>query len=145
LKNEPTANKEKFQSLHRAAKSVEGAASIGLSQKEFRGLLQQMATEISIVKDQNLNEKESKLCNMFSNALNFYQDSLVLWQHQQEDGTYDGSIMIRGEVKGIAQKYGFHGSSPTGELFFISKDSIQILWVKAHEQISDASRILYQQ
>ena len=55
----------KFEKVHRAAKSIEGATATGVTYVNFLPLLNTMATELLLVKDQLHTQKEERVFNSY--------------------------------------------------------------------------------
>lgn len=74
---------ELFEKVHRAAKAVEGSAGIGgVNYAEMEELLKTFSTELLIAKENSESETELKIIQSYSEALQIYQDSLIVWQLQ---------------------------------------------------------------
>jgi hypothetical protein len=72
----------KFEALYRSAKNIQGALTVGSSHEKFTGLLQALATEISIAEDKAASDDDRKLVDLYTEALEMLQDSLMLWDAQ---------------------------------------------------------------
>ncbi len=149
-------DQKKFEKLYRAAKSIEGAVTIGVDYQKFGELLQNFVTEISIASDKAKSEEEKELLKIYSEILDMYQDSYRLWHSKNSlscelffPGTCPvprGYIHV-GEGDTIIKKYNFsayENTKVTGDFnrYYIPEDSIQVIWSKAHERLEKAN-ILY--
>ena len=76
----PTIDQTKFETVNRAAKTIEASTQIGVAYQKFVDLLQGFATEILITKDKPLNPRERELLQLYEEALDAYNDSLKLWK-----------------------------------------------------------------
>jgi hypothetical protein len=103
----PAVDKEKFRGIYRSAKAIEGAAVAGVSYLKFRELLQDLTTELLIVKDSVKDGPNVKLLKIYSDVLDIYKDSGTLWQEQIDD-VKDYPLLPQGcilEAGLIADKY----------------------------------------
>jgi len=153
----PALDKSKFEGVYHAAKTIEGATSIGVNYQKFIEVLQNLSTEISIVKDRVANEKEVELLIIYNIAQLRYQLSLALWKTKIQDSgsLYErlGYICIGKSEKHaieLNKEYNipisqFEGSRETLDPRFdmyIPENSIQLIWTKAREDIEKAEAIL---
>lgn len=92
-------NKEDFEKLHRSAKAIEGVVAVGVNLPKFQELLQNMATEIAIVTDKAMNEKEKELLLIYAKALEIYKDSEAIWSEKIEHASkYDYPLYKKGYI-----------------------------------------------
>lgn len=147
----PKINKNKFENVNRATKSIEGAIKVGVNYQKFSELLQNMATEIAITKDQIKTEEEKGLLNNYDSILEIYQESALVWQNKIGCVAYDwipvGQIYVEANLEPIVSKYNLTTETHTvpyiGKKFkTISGDAIQIIWEKARIQIDSVNAIL---
>jgi len=68
-----------FDSVHRAAKTIEGNTRVGFDRQSFRQLLQKLSTEIEVVRDEVKTNKEKEVLSIYSNVLSIYEDSMTIW------------------------------------------------------------------
>ena len=72
---------KKFEGVYRAAKSIQGATSVGVNYLRFRALVQDLSAEISIVKDRSpFSDREGALLALFEAALIHYDNSAIFWK-----------------------------------------------------------------
>lgn len=156
-------DKAKFDQAYRAAKAIEGAASVNVTFNQFRELLQSYSTEVTILKDKinTKNEKEQRIFKLHQNALQAYSDSMTLWQEKIETSfvvvtceedqckryrNYGITILEstdEDEAEVSAKKLGITVRTP--EPLYIVKDpdvAIQQAWTYAEEKVSEANRIV---
>jgi hypothetical protein len=75
---------EKFEGVHRAAKTLETSIALGVTNPKLRELVQGLSAEISIVRDKVNTERERALVEEYEQASAVYLDSLQLWDIQNE-------------------------------------------------------------
>jgi hypothetical protein len=63
---------------------MEGALVIGVSYKDFEGLLQAFASELLTTKDRVTTPPDQTLLERYTEVLITYQDSRVLWKEQDD-------------------------------------------------------------
>jgi hypothetical protein len=139
----------KFEASYRAGKALEKALAIGVSYKDFDGLLQAFSTELLTTKDRVISPPEQTLLEGYTEVLTTYQDSRVLWKEQDDQALKygwantpernpAGLIVVEGDVLRIVQRYGLPTrQDPNGTV--IAGTSIQFLWAKAATQFAAAS------
>lgn len=73
-------DQKKFENLHRAAKTIQGSISVGVTYIQFNELLQKFATEISMAQDITKSELEKKMLLEYGKLLKIYRDSREVWK-----------------------------------------------------------------
>ena len=89
-----STNPETFKGLYRVTKEIEASQDTGLTPADFRKLLQQYATELSVAKDSAKTDKEKKILAFHGEALEIYKDSAALWD--AEISVRDARIFMDG-------------------------------------------------
>lgn len=147
----PKIDKNKFENVNRATKSIEGAIKVGVNYQKFSELVQNMSTEIAIAKDKIKTDEEKGLLERYDSILESYHESGVVWQNKIECSPYDwiptGQIYVEGDLEPIISKYNFKTETHTvpyvGKKFkTISDNSIQMIWDNARTQTDSANAIL---
>ena len=139
----------KFEAAYRAGKSIEGALAIGISYKDFEGLLQSFASELLLTKDRITTPPEGTLLERYTEVLTTYQDSRTLWKEQADQALKygwanapernpEGLIVVEGDVIQIVQRYGL-ATRQEPNATVIPGTSIQFLWAKAATQFAAVS------
>lgn len=139
----------KFEAAYRAGKSMEGALVIGVSYKDFEGLLQAFASELLTTKDRVTTPPDQTLLERYTEVLITYQDSRVLWKEQDDQALKygwanapernpAGLIVVEGDVIRIVQRYGL-ATRQEPNATVTPSTSIQFLWAKAATQFAAAS------
>lgn len=142
-------NKKEFQNLYLSAKAIQGATSIGVDYQKFGELLQNLSTEVSIVKDKAKNKKEDKILGIYIEALLIYKDSATLWEQKIHGAGYDfippGRIFVEKIMEPIIERYKIpmnHHTTYWGESgFAISEGAIQMLWETGEQKIEEANSL----
>jgi hypothetical protein len=150
----------KFEPLVRAASKVKASANVGMDFRQFGQYIQEYATEVEIIKNKVSSDKEKEILNYFSNALEIYNDSKIIWNCKNNDpvrasleqygaAATGGKIwlapggVVIDELNAIVQKYKLevheHGGDKT-----ISENSIPQLWSEASKLIDAANASLQQ-
>ena len=143
--------------VHRAAKSIEGSTTVGITYQTFTGLLQNLATEVSIVRDTVNTIEEKGLLEIYIGVLQAYHDSLRLWMSriQNSRNTYlynlpPGWILLYSdpEHSRIIREYKLTTKSVSvreGSIKFaaVPEESIQMIWSEAQKGIGKATALLY--
>ena len=139
----------KFDATYQAGKALEKALAIGVSYKDFDGLLQTFATELLSTKDRVTTPPEQTLLEGYTEVLTTYRDSRALWKEQDDQALKygwanspernpEGLLVVEGDVVRIVQRYGLPTRhDPNGMV--IAGTSIQYLWAKAATQFAAAS------
>jgi hypothetical protein len=73
-----------FAATYGAAKAISRATATGVTYDKFGELLQNLTTEIGIVKDHPLNDREKQLLALFEQVQADYQASATLWNVKLE-------------------------------------------------------------
>jgi hypothetical protein len=98
----------KFDSIHRAAKALQGSLANGVSYLQFNQLLQTFSTEVLITQDKVSSEKEKELLAKYMEALGILKDGAALWSEvnsaKEGCGGY-GYIAVNTAMLGILTKY----------------------------------------
>lgn len=92
----------KFENLDRSVKSIQGATMTGVNYARFGELLQNLATEILIAKDQIKNPKQKELIDKYIAVFEIYKDSYEIWGFQLKSPPDEKTT-----VRVIANKYDF--------------------------------------
>ncbi len=71
---------KKFDGVYHAAKKIEAATSVGVNYMQFGELLQNLATEILILKDKKKTKKEEELFDIYEGVLFYYKSSYEEWK-----------------------------------------------------------------
>lgn len=147
----PRIDRNKFDKLYRSAKSIEGAISIGVIYPKFVELLQNCASEILIIKNEDMTPEELKLFNIYVEALGIFSDSLKIWKNGIEGAKYDwipkGRVYVEKELGLIIEKYKIptedHELKATRHKWkSISDKSIQIVWIYAGDKLKEADKLI---
>jgi hypothetical protein len=135
----PQIDKNKFENVNRAAKTIEGSVKIGVNYQRFSELLQNMSTEATIVKDQIKTEEEAELLKRYEIILETYQESGIVWQNMRY-----GYIYVEGEIEAIVVKYNLPTETHKFPRKFrtISGNVIQLIWETARIKTDSANVIL---
>lgn len=159
-KGNPVINieKNKFEGVYRAAKTIASAANVGVNFMKFNELLQNFETELSILKDKKLTGEEEKISELYGQASKMYEDSLTLWDAMIKYDVDNPSRMDYADMKvllalrpllaqyGIELKMDERLSKFMNFSFYIlPKNSLQLIWSKAQEEIDQANRFLHQE
>lgn len=84
---EPTPQ-DTYELLYRAARAVEGAIVVGVTQTQFGEHLQRLSTEVLVATDRSSSVSEIEMVNAYRDLLATYMDSATLWKHRGEYGWY---------------------------------------------------------
>jgi hypothetical protein len=152
-------DREKFENLYRAGKTIGGATSVGVNYQKFGELLQNLATEISIASDKAKSENEKKLIESYREVLSIYNDSYLLWKYKfetPESVTSKNLIMIKPDLindkqnmKYIVKRYSLELHTGTVKLKGllewvdfegVPEDSIQKIWLVAKRLLDDTNK-----
>jgi Short C-terminal domain len=90
-------DKQKFDGVYRAAKSVKEATGVGVNFPRYSELVQTLATEVSIARDKASSPGEKALAERFARVAAAYRDAATLWQHKISDASTTflyGQIMV---------------------------------------------------
>jgi len=146
----PKIDQQKYENLHQAAKTIEGATVVGVKYLQFGELLKNLSTEFSIANDKAKSDNEKKLLKAYLDVLMTYRESVPIWKYKIEAARYDwippGQIYVESELKPIIAKYSLpmesHIIPITGHEFqTISGDALQVIWVKAQERLENATKL----
>lgn len=145
----------KFDRLVHTASKVKASTNVGMNFGQFGQYIQEYATEVEVIKSRTLNSKEKEILNYFSNALDIYNDSKIIWNCKNNDpirhrleqigAGADGKIWLEygsKELNGIVQKYKLEVKENSQGTKTISEDSIQQLWGEANKLIDAANAAL---
>jgi len=149
----------KFDAVVRAASKVKASANVGMNIEQFGQYIQEYATEVEIIKNKLVSDKEKEILNYYSNALEIYNDSKLVWNYKNNDpvgadlrraGVDTGKIWLNpggqvlNELTGIVQKHKIevNGNDQVG--YTISDSSIQQLWRDASKLTDMANTSLQQ-
>ncbi|MDD4893919.1 MAG: hypothetical protein PHW54_01215 [Candidatus Omnitrophica bacterium] len=150
--------KNKFEETYRAAKTIVSAANVGVNFMKFNELVQNLAIELSILKDKKLTGAEEKISELYNKALKMYEDSLILWDAMIKHDVDNPSRMDYTDMKvllalrPLLSQYGIElivderlSKLMNFSFYIIPKNSLQLIWNKAQEEIDQANRLLYQE
>jgi hypothetical protein len=146
----PKTDQDKFNNLNYAAKSVQGAITVGVNYVEYGALLQKYSTELLLLKNNNLIGYELDSYNLYKEALEIFIDARKIWEVKIESPKYNwipkNNIFPLVGLTDIINKYGLKideiKDSSGKKWSTISSDSIQILWSKAELKISQAEKLI---
>ena len=99
---------ERFRSLYRSARSVEGAIAVGVSYVKFGEILQVFATELLIAKDAAKDDSDRALVAAYAEVLDVYKDSAAIWKQANESAGEEwmkGRTFVTETLQPIATKY----------------------------------------
>jgi len=143
-----TIDKRKFDEIYRAAKAVHAAIAVGVSYIKFTELLQEFATELSILRDKTVIVEEVALAGLFEKALSAYHDSRVLWGHKirASDDLWENEIPFfdrNDDVGEIAMRHNLRISEHTkdGIWFGLPSHAPQLIWVEAERRLNSAIEV----
>ncbi|MDP2924202.1 MAG: hypothetical protein Q8O30_10870 [Candidatus Omnitrophota bacterium] len=151
--------KNKFEGVYRAAKTIVSAVNVGVNFMKFNELVQNFETELSILKDKKLTGAEERISELYDQASKMYEDSLALWdamiRHNVDKpghmtGT-DKRILLA--LLPMLAKYGIEVKTEEtfserwgkSTIYFLPKNSLQLIWSKAQEEIDQANKFLHQE
>jgi hypothetical protein len=146
----PRVDRKDFEPLYRSGKATSSATEIGVSYNTFSGLVQGLASEVSIANDRADNKAEKEMTKAYQEALAAYHASLVVWKNSIDGSRYDfipeGEIYVEDELKPIVAKYSLSTQSRnieiTGHQFeTIPESSVQVIWASAGKFLKTANRI----
>jgi len=157
-------NQKLFEPTYRAAKALQGATTTGLTYDKYSELLQALATELSIVKDQRpTGEQNSKLLALFNETFGHYEAAGVFWKAKLDGPTRGATRAVKGipiyfekqkaddaKLK-LAESYQLPitkanaGGVLTSKLEYrsIPDDSPQRVWTRAAETLGKATDLYY--
>ena len=150
--NTERIDKNIFENLYRSAKAVEGAISVGVNYQKFGELLQNFATEISIMSDRVKTPNEQEVLKYYYDTLVIYEDSFKIWgwrfymaQYPDSYGGLPSDEIVCNEGS-MAEKYNlptqshpFYSGGKKYAYKTISEDSIQLLWTLACKEAKKAN------
>lgn len=139
----PGIDEKKFDKVSRAAKTIEGSCMVGINYVKFGELLQNLATEVNILKDQLKTKQEGELFKIYLEVLQTYRDSAEMWKTKIDGSSFvpEGRIFIMNNDQ-LVKKYGLDIQIHQGlnrDLNTVSESSIQIIWNRAGELIKKAT------
>jgi len=157
-------NQKLFEPTYRAAKTLQGATTTGLTHAKYSELLQALATELSIVKDQRpAGEQNIKLLALFEETLGHYEAAGIFWKAKLDGPTRGATRAVKGipiyfekqksddaKLK-LAERYELPitkanaGGVLTSKLEYrsIPDDSPQRVWTRAGETLGKATDLYY--
>jgi hypothetical protein len=153
-------DKQKFDAVYRAAKSVKEATAVGVNFTRYSELVQALATEASIARDKATSPGEQTLAQRFAGVVTAYRDSATLWQHKIGDASTDflrGQIMVAisrlgtgemledPELRRIVDTYKITTQTIStgaggGTAITISPIAVQIPWIMADLRMAAAEK-----
>lgn len=121
----------------RAAKAVESATQVGVPLVRFGELLEALAMEIKLLRDNAKDEKTRDLAYIFEDALKMYKDSRQLW--------YQG---IQSDNSSMSLQRGFivpehFGLSDIASKYFIPRVSLDMWGLNKGVNVNDGLRIIW--
>ena len=131
-------DKAKFTAVWRVLMKIEGATSVGVGYDDMRNLVQDFATEISLL-PQDMTDDERLAALGLQNIAQAYNDSLSLWKAQIDFGksdSYKGGLIpyVTAETNWVS-KYGL--AFVDGDKTKLTADSIERVWPWAHEKTDE--------
>lgn len=151
-------DKQKFDGVYRAAKSVKEATAVGVNFPRYSELVQALATEASIASDKASSPGERALAHRFASVVTAYRDSVTLWQHKIQDAGVSflsGQILVAiavgageihedSEMRRIVDAYKINtqtiSTAGGGKAITISPVAVQIPWIMAGQRMAVAEK-----
>ena len=153
-------DKQKFDAVYRAAKSVKEATGVGVNFPRYSELVQTFATEVSIARDKASSPGEQALAQRFASVLAAYRDSVTLWQHKIGDASTNflgrqimvaisrvgtGEMLEDPEMRRIVDTYKITTQTIStgaggGKAITINPVSVQIPWIMADMRMATAEK-----
>lgn len=132
-----SVNKGKFDNLYRSAKAIEGATAVGVSSDKFGELLQNFATEITILNDKVTGRQEVALLEIYKTAFGIYQDSVHIWDYTEgRSGTvYGDELLLLEKYKVPVVKFKADGAH-------VGYDAVPDIWAVAEKRLKVANSFL---
>ena len=139
-----------LEGAYRALKMIEGATSVGVAYLRYAELVQIASGELLIAKQRASSQRERECVVRYERALGTYKDASDLWPEKIGGAKYsslvpEGKIYVAGKVAEIVGRYDLpteHGTGYAASLTFVSEDAIQLLWVKAKNQVASGDSLL---
>lgn len=144
----------KLEPVYRSAKTIQSSIEVGVTYLKYGELLQAFATELSMASDKISTDEERRIGTLFAGVLQVYRDAGSLWKNQIENAQYedlfDGGVNYSlkglapdGELKRIVDLYKIPIRNGRikysgGSYQALPKNSMQIVWVSADKDLSDA-------
>jgi hypothetical protein len=144
-----------FEPVYRASKAIQGSIAPGVTYAKLGELLQHFATEITIAKDQQMNDLDKRLHQLYIEAFAAYDFSHDLWSQKLKasEDYWNGEIPVGYpdiepqfapslalyKVLTNTRKMRYSGRAFTS----VAGDSIQHVWSKADEIVAEATEMYY--
>lgn len=75
-----TADWSKFEKVHRAARALDAATDVGINYRKYQDLIQDLATEVKLVEDDETNDVEKRLAALYGEILDSSVDAAKWWR-----------------------------------------------------------------
>jgi hypothetical protein len=144
-------DKSKFARAHQTAHAVKNTITAGAGYRQFSDALESYAAELAALKPKVKSKKEQELFKGYSELLDMYRDSRLLWKFRNEFTRYGfvpkGLIYVGQDIEPIAERYRIpteeHIYKPTHKAWkSIPESSIRIVWMNADSQLKIIENIL---
>lgn len=129
--------RRQLEAVHRAARSIQGETSTGVTYARFGELLGTLSTELRIATDYVEADAEKELLSMYAGALETYGDAATLWKMRIDDGVVIAPYQ-HPEIKALAEKYELK-PYPNGN--FNGDEGVQTIWSAASERVDAAAKV----
>lgn len=144
----PAVDAAKFDDAWRAYKAIDGATMVGVTLLQLQPLVQDFATELSLLSDQKLSLAEQEVQKKLVAVLQAYADSVDMWALQirhSSSGTRfkdtyplyfeDKPLLVRSDA--IVETYGL--TTEAGELSstVVPANSLRVIWKWAGEKAAE--------
>ena len=73
-------DQEKFRKIYLSAKAIDASIKAGISFARFGEKVRNLAKEISVASDLQINKKEKELLEKYDELYEIYKDSAILWR-----------------------------------------------------------------
>lgn len=121
----------------RAAKAVENATQVGVSLIRFGELLEALAMETKLLRDNAKNEETRDLAYIFEDALKMYQDSRQLW-HQGIQSDNSSMSLRRGFI--VPEHFGL---ADIAAKYFMPRVSLDIWGLNKGVNVNEGLRLIW--
>ena len=149
-------DQEKFRKIYLSAKAIDASIKAGISFARFGEKVRNLAKEISVASDLQINKKEKELLEKYDELYEIYKDSAILWQIKMKEasGEYRGHINLeqndstRSILSPIIQKYPILVENKTSSKYgkprrYINADAaMREIWKRARH-LSEQSNNIY--
>ncbi len=146
-------DKQKFEKVYRAAKTLTATIEGGISYLKLQELNQDFLTEISIAEDSVTTEKEKEVIELYKTAYSNYSISETVWEaiikynldnygHQYP---YKSKLIFE-KLKLIIEQFGLvlipKQTEYDGVMYKLPKSELSKIWVVANEYVGKANAIV---